>query len=595
MKKYNPIFIILALGILVGIFTFNHYGESWDEESLQKYAVKSLAAYDTWHEQGELHLDREDLAYYGPFYVMVVEAITLRLELALYTHPTDIRHMLYFITYLAGGFAFYGIAIRWLKQVPAIGATLLFITQPVLWGHAFINPKDTPFLSLFLISIFLGLRFFDLLKTIQKKEVDSRSNRIAALLTVFWLVSVFSLFLFTEAIHDYILSLILSAQAGGTNLVSLIARNIDAASAETYLQRYFLIFLQARVYYFWLVTALLGFAWYKFRPDLLKTFFIVLLPAVFLGFATSTRILGPLAGAIVAVFALQKRGRQAVPALFMYAVTAMMVTYLTWPYLWMNPIGRFVESMNEMSLYPWAGTTLFNGTEYHSTDLPYSYLPVLLAIQLTEPVWLLAIAGWMVTVVGGMKMRGLVVLSLLWFIIPLAGFIVFRAALYDNFRQVLFILPPVFLMAGVAIEKLKNVNWQIMLISVCLIPSAVGMGDLHPYEYIYYNSFVGGVNGAAERFEMDYWGTSYREAAEYINEVAPPNAKIWVEGPAQLFAVFARGDLKVYSTGEMDRAERYDYVVAMTRYGLDETSHPDAEIIHRIMREHAVLAVIKKP
>lgn len=597
MNKYNPFLIILAVGLLAGVLTFNRYGESWDEESMQKYAVKSLAAYDTWSEQGVLNLGREDLAYYGPFYVMAVEALTIRLDRTLDTHPTDIRHLIYFITYLAGGFAFYGLAIRWLKQTPAIGATLLFMTQPVLWGHAFINPKDTPFLSLFLLSVFFGLGFFDLRRPPQQTETDSRPKRISALLTALWLVSIFSLFIFTEAIRDLIASLVLSAQAGGTNIIALIAKNITAVSAETYTQRYFLLFLKIRTYYFWLITILLLFAWYKFNSNLLKTFFIVLLPAIMLGFTTSTRILGPFAGLIVTLFVLRRQGKQAVPALALYAVLALVTTYLTWPYLWMNPVGRFFESLNEMALYPWGGTTLFNGVEYKSTDLPYAYLPVLLAIQLTEPVWVLAIIGWVVVIVGGVRggKRGLAALSLLWFFVPLVTFIVFRTALYDNFRQILFILPPIFLMAGVAIERLRNMNWQIALISLCLIPSAVGIGTLYPYEYIYYNNFVGGVEGAQGRFEMDYWAISYREAAEYVNGVASPNANIWVEGPAQLFALFAREDLKIYSSGEAERAESYEYVVTTTRYNFNETVYPDAKIVNAILRENVVLTVIKKP
>jgi hypothetical protein len=80
-----------------------------------------------------------------------------------------------------------------------------------------------------------------------------------------------------------------------------------------------------------------------------------------------------------------------------------------------------------------------------------------------------------------------------------------------------------------------------------------------------------------------------------VNDTASPNADIWVEGPAHSFSLFARGDLKIYSAGETDRAESYEYVIATTRYGLYEASHPDAEIVHRIMRGDAVLTVIKKP
>ena len=36
---------------------------------------------------------------------------------------------------------------------------------------------------------------------------------------------------------------------------------------------------------------------------------------------------------------------------------------------------------------------------------------------------------------------------------------------------------------------------------------------LHPYEYVYFNQLIGGTLGAEERFETDYWATSYREAA----------------------------------------------------------------------------------
>jgi len=123
----------------------------------------------------------------------------------------------------------------------------------------------------------------------------------------------------------------------------------------------------------------------------------------------------------------------------------------------------------------------------------------------------------------------------------------------------------------------------------------IGIVSLHPYEYIYYNQFIGGVSGAADRFETDYWATSYREAAEYVNNVASPNANIWVEGPAHLVSLFTRDDLRIYSSGELDRAESYEYVVTFTRYDFDKTVYPDAEIVHKIERDDAVLTVIKKP
>ena len=594
MKKYLSS-LTLACVFLAGLLTFDQYGESWDDRSLQKYAELSMQAYTTWPQQGYVEVDPQNLAFYGPFFVSFTAVTSNFLSTLLPIHIADLRHLIYFLTWFAGIVAFYSIAKRFLTQIPALGATLLFVTQPLLWGHAFINPKDTPFLSLFLLSLSLGMNAFDKLEQNPPVDIPTRSKRIIALLSSFWLVSVFGLFIFTESIHTYIQTLVLSAQSGNTNVISLIAKNITGIPAETYIQRYFVLFLQVRAFYFLLSTLTLLIAFYRHNYQLLITIIHILPAALLLGFTTSTRILGPYAGLLVTMYALRTKGKLALPALSVYAIIAMIATYLTWPYLWMNPLMHFWSSIVEMSSYPWFGEVLFNGGKYSSTELPYSYLPVLFAIQLTEPIWLLSIAGCLIAIQNKVKNRTLVQLSLWWFLIPLVVFIILRIALYDNFRQVLFILPPIFLMAGVAFEAVKNVKWQIVLIALSLLPGMLGIVSLHPYEYIYYNSIVGGVNGAQGRFETDYWLTSYRQAAEYLNQTAPPGSVIWADGPGNLFSIFASENFDVYSWSRDQVPANVDFVVVTTRSDAYKTVYPEAEIIYTISRGGADLAVIKKP
>ena len=93
------------------------------------------------------------------------------------------------------------------------------------------------------------------------------------------------------------------------------------------------------------------------------------------------------------------------------------------------------------------------------------------------------------------------------------GFIVARTPLYDNFRQIFFILPPVFLMAGIVFERISSRFGRQRSSCSASLPGIIAGLQLHPYEYIYYNRFIGGEAGAFRRFELDYWGTSYREAA----------------------------------------------------------------------------------
>jgi hypothetical protein len=605
MKKNYPIIIVLVVSLLIGIFTLTDYGESWDDLSLQKYASKSLDAYQTWTQQGVVQITEKELGNYGPAYVMAIALGTRLLSAVVPLNPPNLRHLFYFITYLAGVWAFYALGTRWLTRNAALGATLLFMTQPILWGHAFINPKDTPFLSFFLLSVLFGFKMVDSIKPISFDSLTPSAKRTLALLTTLWLVSVFPLFILTDAFHAALTSLVHAARTGGTNIISLIASDIQTAAPEIYVQKYFILFLRARAIYFLLFTFLLLYIYHRFYPSH-KAFILhaerssfILCSSVLLGFTTSLRILGPFAGLIVAYYATrntQKELRTAtIFTITSYAIIAIITMYLTWPYLWTNPVAHFLGSVRAMSAYPWNGLVLFNGVEYASTALPYSYLPVLFGIQLTEPVWVLSIVGVVVSIIRWSEKRKLIELTILWFVIPLIGFIILHSALYDNFRQIIFILPPVFWLAGTAFEKIKNTKWQIALVTLCLIPGIFGIIRLHPYEYIYYNSFVGGMNGAAERFELDYWGISYREAAEYMNEIAPANSVVWVEGPSHLFELYAREDLKIYSDHEVERADHYDYVIATTRYDLDQASYPDAKIIYKITRGDAVLTVIKQP
>jgi hypothetical protein len=402
----------------------------------------------------------------------------------------------------------------------------------------------------------------DSIKAVSFASLDPPIKKTLTFLTILWLVSVTLLFTATDIVS-------------GSGL--------------------FLVFLRARAVFTLLFTILLVYLYRRYSPSVIDLIRCTALPAVILGLTASMRILGPLAGLIVALFALRKKGRDALAGLAIYALIALITMYLTWPYLWPDPIGRFAESIRVMSEFPWGGTVLFNGIKYVPTDLPYSYLPVLFGLQLTEPVWVLFLCGIVLVLIKFKEERDLLLLVAIWFFLPVTAFIIMRPAMYDNFRQVLFILPPVFIMAGVVFEKIKLPVFQLTLIALVTLPGIVDGVRLHPYEYIYYNHFTGGVQGAQGKFELDYWSISYREAAEYMNASIPEKANIWVEEPAKLFAMFARSDFRIFSPASSKPARRYDYVVTNTRDDLDQTSFPDAKLVYEISRDGARLTVIKKP
>ncbi|MCJ7724664.1 MAG: hypothetical protein MUP03_11070, partial [Anaerolineales bacterium] len=317
---------------------------------------------------------------------------------------------------------------------------------------------------------------------------------------------------------------------------------------------------------------------------------------------TSIRILGPIAGLLVCVYALARIGKRTIPVLLVYTGIAIFITYLTWPFLWPDPINRFIESFGVMSKYPWEGQVLFNSELYASNELPIVYLPVLLALQFTEPVWVLFTFGLIIAAWVFLKKRekgDLLLLLVFWFVLPLLGLIVSHSPLYDNFRQIFFILPIVFVTCGLALEKIfeaaRRPVFKCFILVALVLPGIVQGIQLHPYEYVYYNSIIGGTHGAFRRFELDYWCISFREAANFLNQAAPANARVLVVGPAHTLEPFIRKDIKVFSkSDEGNSSADYQYAVITTRYNRDLTNFPEAEQIYIIQRSGAVLSVVRQ-
>ena len=610
-----PFWILMTTALLIGLITVRNYGESWDELKLYKYADNSLTAYSTWLRSGEIPIMGGFFENYGPAFMMFSTLTTQTLSrLGFHWLEVDIHHLLYFLTFLLGIWSFFEICRRWMNSNAALGATLLFSSQPLLWGHAFINPKDTTLLSLMLFSVHLGLKMHDSLLGPQAgsalniltsawTDLPRATRRLLVTATFVWLITILVLFGGTPLWHAWLNSSIRSTADGQETflgpLILRVTSNLNKVAPEIYIQKFFVVFLQARAIVFWVSTLALLWLYWRYLPSALRVTGIILAASVALGITSSIRIFGPLAGILVAQHAIRNAGKKSIVVLGIYTLLAVFVMYATWPYLWLNPIGHLVETATIMSQHFWDGSVLFNGVEYAATDLPASYMPVLLAIQLTEPVWVLSALGLAVIIYGFKKRReesrDLLALTLIWLIIPLLTFIILRPTMFDNFRHSFFILPMVFVLAGIVLDQVRQPLLQVLLILALVAPGVLSIIRLHPYEYIYYNSFAGGVGGAFRKFELDYWGTSYREIALELDKIAPPNSKVWLTGPTHIFETYARSDMDIYSTYEVERADHYDYVVTLSRHQDDLSVYPDAPITFSVTRDGAILGVIKKP
>ncbi|HVN54701.1 MAG TPA: hypothetical protein VMT46_10250, partial [Anaerolineaceae bacterium] len=145
------IWLVMAVYLLIGPLIVTHYGATWDEPVRFDYAERSLNVYATGT-MGDLTDEK------GPFFIMLAYLGAYGLNrifpgLAV----IDGWHFITYLSFLLGVYFFYRLCRRWIEPAPAMAATLLFSTQPVIWGHAFMNPKDMPFMSFFIASAALGL------------------------------------------------------------------------------------------------------------------------------------------------------------------------------------------------------------------------------------------------------------------------------------------------------------------------------------------------------------------------------------------------------------------------------------------------------
>ena len=151
--------IVCALFLLVGVVLAGDYGQGADELPQRQIAAANR---DYILGQGDSF---ESLSYPSAFYGSAFELPLLLAEgaLGLYDYHAihRLRLTLTHLFFILGGYFCYRLAWRLFdNRLIAILALLLFLLHPRIYGHSFVNSKDLPFLTLFVIALYLLERAF---------------------------------------------------------------------------------------------------------------------------------------------------------------------------------------------------------------------------------------------------------------------------------------------------------------------------------------------------------------------------------------------------------------------------------------------------
>lgn len=304
-----------------------------------------------------------------------------------------------------------------------------------------------------------------------------------------------------------------------------------------------------------------------------------------------------------------------------YIIGMLGFTLLFWPILWHDPLRQIINALIEMNARPYKSTNLFMGQLISGQNLPWHYLPVWIGI--TTPI--LVVGGFiMAHLWAGMtgvaniarKQFGILIkesseqltdwlVIFVWLYLPVLAVIAMRTTLYDGWRHVFFIYPAGVLIAVWGMRRI----WQFisarfpgkvavgaagLILLAGMLEPVVFMATNHPYENVYFNFLAGNPASLRHRYELDYWGLSYKQALDYILANDPsPEIKVYLENSP------GKSYIRLMLPSEIARRFKIvDYPERATYYVSNYRGHPQdypfPEKYYSIMVRGAEIMVVFK-
>ncbi|MGB3683513.1 MAG: glycosyltransferase family 39 protein [Rubrobacteraceae bacterium] len=293
---------------------------------------------------------------------------------------------------------------------------------------------------------------------------------------------------------------------------------------------------------------------------------------VLLGLAFSTKLtVFPLVFAALLWALIYRREKMVFMRLFASFGIGAAVFFAVWPWLWREPVGRTWEFLT------WAGglqderLTFYLGQWWAGAPWHYPLASLLVFVPLVVAV--AGVAGVVRLFAKGTPASGWILINLA-LVIAVAGSGL--VPVYGGPRQFLAAFPLWALCAGAGIgwlaRGLRSRPAVVLAAYAALaLPGILWTGTANSLEY--YGEAVGLIPGArALGFETTYLADTYRPAVEYVNEVAPEGATVYVQAGTYAVAETYRriGDLRE------DLRPAYLSQVAPEKYVNDEQPRQDS-------------------
>jgi len=198
--------------------------------------------------------------------------------------------------------------------------------------------------------------------------------------------------------------------------------------------------------------------------------------------------------------------------------STIIFTFLLNPFFWIDPFLLIETIKINANHFNNVGTTTF-GRIMYAKDLPSTYLLIWLAVKIP----LLILLGIIILPITEKKIfenkkTSIFFGNILLSIIIIIFFLIFKKVhLYDEIRQVMFLVPLIFIIGLVSLYLFsKKLFYLIGVLSIIFfITENI---KINPYQYVWFNIPSRYVD-LTEKFELEYQGISGREIAKQISKL----------------------------------------------------------------------------
>jgi|TARA_B110000881_G_scaffold214282_1_gene226465 hypothetical protein len=271
-----------------------------------------------------------------------------------------------------------------------------------------------------------------------------------------------------------------------------------------------------------------------------KTLF---LSCLFCAFATNVRIIGIYLPILTLIFYIFLENHYKKIDLLKFFISFFLIfffiLYLTWPFLWLNPLDNFILILKESASYPnhWNFKTLYLGNYLNPENLPWHYF--FIWFFTTTPIFFLIIIFFGVFIFlknylnfflnidfkkkiflwkNNNQMNDLFIF--LNFFIPIFFVISLNSTIYNGWRHLYFLYPFLIYLSIyglILLNKKININiFKLILLIIVAqsISNIVYIYKAHPVQNVYFNvlskPFIKG------NLPVDYWGLGNKKTIDFL-------------------------------------------------------------------------------